>query len=159
MIATTLARAIQQLVGSRSVTLVGHSTGGFAALSIAAYHPEVVSQVISISGFAQGRWTGTLGLGQKLARGGRLGHFLFRLAGTLPKLTRASFRMGWRAHVANRQSLSTYPHLEQIIDQFYPDYQQLDANAMLKYFRAMPDIDISHRISRIQAPTLGLDRR
>ena len=60
MIVHVLTAAIRNLVGNQSVILVGHSTGGFAALAIAAHTPEIVRCVVSISGFAQGIWTGML---------------------------------------------------------------------------------------------------
>jgi pimeloyl-ACP methyl ester carboxylesterase len=72
-IARVLAAAILELVGDRPVTLAGFSTGGFAALAIAAYAPQWVRRVISISGFCQGRWTGVLGTYRWLARQGVVG--------------------------------------------------------------------------------------
>jgi pimeloyl-ACP methyl ester carboxylesterase len=62
--AEVMTAALHQLIGHQSAILVGHSTGGFAALDIAVHHPECVAGVISISGFAQGRWSGMLGFNQ-----------------------------------------------------------------------------------------------
>ena len=155
-IAHLLGTAIQHLVGDQPVTLVGHSTGGFAALCIAAHKPELVGRVASISGFAQGRWIGTLGLSQRLARSGTIGHLLFKLGYKAPRLNRSVFRVGWRSHLADAQTLSTYKYFGALIDRFYPDYRQIDLEAMLKYFSVMPDIDISDQLCRIQAPTLAL---
>ncbi|MBU1879618.1 MAG: alpha/beta hydrolase, partial [Chloroflexi bacterium] len=68
MMAHVLTAAIRQLAGEQPALLVGHSTGGFAALDIAAHTPDLTCGVISIGGFARGRWTGLLGLYQRLAR-------------------------------------------------------------------------------------------
>ena len=64
LIARLVSGTIQKTVGSRKVLLVGHSTGGFAALSTGIYHPEVVAGIVSIAGFAHGRWNGVLGFCQ-----------------------------------------------------------------------------------------------
>ena len=55
MMARVLTATIRQLAGDRPVTLIGHSTGGFAALDIAAHTPEIAARVVSIAGFARGR--------------------------------------------------------------------------------------------------------
>jgi len=53
LIAKLISGAILEIVGSQKVLLLGHSTGGFAALSTAIYAPEVVGGVICIAGFAK----------------------------------------------------------------------------------------------------------
>jgi pimeloyl-ACP methyl ester carboxylesterase len=73
-----LAAAIRQIADGHEVTLLGISMGAFAALGLAASHPELVRRVISISGFAKGRWIGSYGILQALARGGTPGRMLFR---------------------------------------------------------------------------------
>lgn len=50
-----LREAIRKLVGDQPATLLGHSTGGFAALALAARYPEIARRVVSISGFSHGR--------------------------------------------------------------------------------------------------------
>ena len=156
MIAQVLTVAIRRLAGQQQVTLVGHSTGGFAALSAAIYAPDLVRRVVSISGFAQGKWTGALGLSQKLARYGTIGQFLFKLCYKIGRSNRAFFRACWRVHLANVQALSTYPYLDPLLDKFYPDYRRIDLDTMVKYFRVMPQIDITSGLTRITAPTLVL---
>lgn len=156
MIAQVLTAAIRQLVGQQQVTLVGHSTGGFAALSAAIQDPEVVRRVVSISGFAQGKWTGALGLSQKLARYGTMGKFLFKLGYKIGRSNRAFFRACWRIHLANIQALSSYSYLDPLLDKVYPDYLRLDIDTMVKYFRVMPQIDITPGLARITASTLVL---
>ena len=69
---------------------------------------------------------------------------------------RKLFRACWRVHLANTQALSTYPYLEPLLDKFYPDYRQLDLDTMVKYFRVMPQIDITSYLANIIAPTLVL---
>jgi pimeloyl-ACP methyl ester carboxylesterase len=156
MIARVLSAAIHELVGDRPVTLIGHSTGGFAALAVAAYEPDLARRVVSVSGFAQGRWTGVLGLYQKLVRSGAPGRAvykaLYKLAGLSPALLTAAMRI----YVADARAFYAYPGLPDLMRSAYPAFKQLDLEVMMHYFCRMPEIDISDWLPRITAPTLAL---
>ncbi|MFO0975844.1 MAG: alpha/beta hydrolase [Planctomycetaceae bacterium] len=62
-----IIQVIDEIYGGRPVRLVGWSTGGFAVLHAAAKYPEKVESVLSICGFARGKWAGGLGFFQWLA--------------------------------------------------------------------------------------------
>lgn len=156
MMACVLADGIRELVNSQPVMLVGHSTGGFAALAIAASHPEIARQVISISGFVQGKWTGALGMYQRLARRGLVGRAVFLVLSAISAGSPAAFRRVWHGLVADRRALHAYPHLKTLLRDTYPDARQLDPGAMYKYASVMPDIDIGDLLPHINAPTLAL---
>ncbi len=156
MIARVLTAAIRELAGDQPVTLIGHSTGGFAALAIAAHTPEIARRVVSIAGFARGQWTGALGLYQRLVRSGSIGKGLFKAIYKSAGASRAVFRLGWYMYVADRRAIGAYPHLDQALDNTYPDVKRLDLGAMIQYFSRMPEIDISHLLPRITAPTLAV---
>ena len=149
-----LDQAIRQLVGEQPVTLMGHSTGGFAALALAANRPEMARRVISISGFAHGRWTGILGSYQRSMRLGWPGEVyvktMFRLLNLHPLL----YRWAMRFYAADQHALYAYPDLAEALTRTYPNYQRLDLDALLPYFKYMPHIDISAQLARIQAQTL-----
>jgi pimeloyl-ACP methyl ester carboxylesterase len=156
MMAHVLVAAIRALVGDRSITLIGHSTGGFAALAVAASTPALARRVISVSGFAQGRWTGALGLYQKLVRSGAPGRAvyktIYKLAGLSPALLKAAMRI----YVADARAFYAYPDLPDMMRRAYPAFKQLDLDAMIHYFYRMPEIDIRDWLPRITAPTLAL---
>lgn len=154
LIAQTVIGAVRRLVGDRPVILVGHSTGGFAALAAAACAPESVCGVISISGFAQGKWTGALGMLQRLARAGQPGKALFRQNLKLLASSEQVFQGGFRVYAADYEALVTDPALGVTAAVLYSDFQQLSADAMYAYFRHMPDIDIAPWLAKITAPTL-----
>lgn len=157
MIARVLTKAIRKLVGDQRVILAGHSTGGFAALSIAAHMPELAERVICVSGFAQGIWTGTLGLFQKLVRhGGWLGRTLYKANYTILGRSERLFRMAMDVYVADRQAAHANPYLDTAIDVFYPNVGKIDREAMIVWFQRMPDTDITPLLLRITAPTLVL---
>jgi pimeloyl-ACP methyl ester carboxylesterase len=156
MLARVMAKAICQLVGKRPVTLIGHSTGGFAVLNIAAHYPNIARRVISVAGFAHGRWIGFLGFYQRLVRTGRAGKALFK---AIYRLTRASpglFRTALRAYAANATALYANPDLEEVIELNLFNYQHMDLDTMAQYFSVMPEIDITSLLPQIQAPTLAV---
>jgi pimeloyl-ACP methyl ester carboxylesterase len=153
-IVQVLGDAIFRLVGKTPATLIGHSTGGFAALALAANRPDMARRVVSISGFAQGRWTGILGLYQQAVQLGQPGEAffknMFRLLNRYPRL----YRQALRFYAADTRVVYASPDLANALLHTYPDYQRLDLDAMLSYFKYMPKIDIIKQLTRIQAPTL-----
>jgi pimeloyl-ACP methyl ester carboxylesterase len=156
MIAHVLAAAIRQLVREQSVILVGHSTGGFAALATAAHTPEIVQRVIGLAAFAQGKWGGCYGILQWMARRGPIGRLLWKVVSKIVPSHRALFRQFWRIAVADPRTLYAHPHFETLVDSMYPSVKRLDLDTMVQYFSVMPDIDISPLLPRITAPTLAL---
>jgi pimeloyl-ACP methyl ester carboxylesterase len=156
MIAEVLTDAIQELIGDRPVILAGHSTGGFAALAIAGRTPGLAKSVISISGFAQGQWTGALGMLQWLARHGVIGQMLFKLNLKTLTMNPTVLRTSLGLYAADRQALSSWPLLVQSVESSFPYAKELDANAMIAYFNRLPDLDIATLLPRIAAPTLVL---
>jgi pimeloyl-ACP methyl ester carboxylesterase len=156
MIARVLATAIRKLVGDTPVMLVGYSTGGFAALAIAAHSPELVKSVISVAGFVQGVWTGPLGQMQKYARRAMLGRTLLWLNQRAIAANHSVYRMAWKALAADQDALLAFPGFTAIIEATLPSVQRLDGASLLHYYRRMPDIDITDWLPRIAAPVLAL---
>jgi len=149
-----LDQAVRQLVGERPVTLMGHSTGGFAALALAANRPDMARRVVSISGFAHGRWTGTLGLYQHIVRLGWPGEVYFKTMYRLLMLHPAIFRWAMRFYTADARAFYATPSLPKVIECTFPYFRRLDLDAMIRYFKDMPQIDITPQLERIQAQTL-----
>ena len=153
-IARLLICAINKLVGDQPVLLLGHSTGGFAALAIAAQAPEQVEAVVSVAGFARGKWGGLLGLLQWQARLGSAGEAVFRLnvKGGVSHPRAVYFLSS--LYTADRHAYFDYPHLYDIIQAQFIYSKFLDTQAMAHYFNRMPDIDITDWLPRITAPAL-----
>lgn len=152
LIAQLTSSAIQKIVGSRKALLVGYSTGGFAALSTAIYHPEAVAGVVSVAGFAKGQWIGVLGFNQWLVRQGSLGHAMFKAIyrlGRYPTL----FRMFWHVYANDHVSLLKNPHYDAAVNSSFTNFHKLDLDTMVSYFTAMPDTDITPCLSEITVPT------
>ena len=156
MITKVLTEAIHELTDGRPVVLIGHSTGGFSALSIAEYEPEIVHSVVSISGFAKGKMTGAFGLLGWLAQHGTITEAIFKADLRLLVSNRNIYRVGIGIFASDKKALYSHPDLEKSLDVLYPDATRLDVHAMACYFKQIPDIDITERLSRITAPTLAL---
>lgn len=77
MIVDAYAEAIRRDF-DRPVTLVGHSTGGFVSLLLAARHPELVRSVVLMGGFACGRFEGRERIAARLIRVPGIGGAMFR---------------------------------------------------------------------------------
>lgn len=154
MIVQLLDEAIRRLVGERPATLIGHSTGGFSVLALASNRPEIARRVVSISGFAHGRWTGVLGGYQRAVRWGWPGEAYFKLMYRMLMLHPASYRWAMRFYAADSNALYAHPDLPEAIQRGFPNYQHLDLDAMIAYFKYMPQIDITAQLPRIQAQTL-----
>ncbi|KAB8143457.1 alpha/beta hydrolase [Chloroflexia bacterium SDU3-3] len=156
-IARLLAATIRQLVGDRPVTVAGISTGGFAALALAAHEPQLVRRVVSISGFAEGGWTGMLGTYQAWLRDTPPHYRRFRILWQLSHLSQGFFRrFVWPTLVADRATFNRYPQLSTLISHIYADWVHQDMDMVAMYYRRMPDISIADMLPSIRAQTLVL---
>jgi pimeloyl-ACP methyl ester carboxylesterase len=155
-IARVVAGAVEQLTGGEPALLVGHSTGGFAALATAAYAPQIVKAVVSISGFAKGQWGGMLSMLQRLARGGEVGERMFRGNLRLPTSHPALYRASLRFYAADSGALYRNEYLDASLERLYPNATRLDLTAMAHYFNRMPSIDIGEWLPRIDVPLLAV---
>lgn len=151
---TLLEKAIRQITGKKNVTVIGHSTGGFAALALAAYKPEIVRRVVAISGFAHGRWTGVLGNYQHAVRLGWLGETYFKLMYRMTMLTPVTYRWAFRFYAADAHALYAHPGIDEGVERGYPYFCRLALGDMIRYFKDMPQIDITSKLTNIQAKTL-----
>jgi pimeloyl-ACP methyl ester carboxylesterase len=154
--ADLLIEAVGQLTGGRPATIGGVSTGGFAALAIGARAPALVRRIVCISGFAQGRWAGSFGLLQRLARGGAISRAIFARASRVLTRAPAMTLMGWRSVTPSYRlsAFASYPHFDEMVSAMVPGYFHLDIDAMRAAFAAFPDIDIRSQLPLIAAPTL-----
>lgn len=141
-IGATMSAALRKLTQGQPALLVGHSTGGFAALLIAAMAPKLVQGVVCVSGFAQGKWGRSLGWLQHLATVDNTADDL--LYGSLFSVRQRV--LGWLA-------LRRDPDLAARLS------AELGLNTavmMRPWFSQMPDTDITPLLSQISAPVLAI---
>lgn len=157
-LAGTLAKVIRRVVGDRETVLYGISLGAFTAMTLAALSDLPVRALVVISGFTHGAFGGIKGLGQYLARrGSTLARSFFRFSHRmllLPGMVRWTMRF-----TANPAALYRYPHLGDLVDGVYAPLRHLDIEAMLVWYAALARMDLSSRLSQIEAQTLVIAGR
>ncbi|NWF68375.1 MAG: alpha/beta hydrolase [Chloroflexi bacterium] len=154
MIARVLSEALYRLCAGQPLLLIGHSTGGFAALHLAEHAPGIVKGVASISGFAQGKWGGMLGLNQKIAALPVVGNGWFKSAYWLIGRSLSVWVASLGIYAADGQAMRTHPAFLALTRSGIDNYRRLDLDTMAMYFRRMPHIDISQQVAQIRAPLL-----
>lgn len=141
---------VREYFNDAPVHLVGWSTGGFAALAAAAREPALVSSVVSLSGYARGRWGSHLGMAQSLARG-RIGQTVLisalRTVGRSPRLYR------WFVQSLARRN-SEAP--DELWEALFEDFRQHDMRTMRELFAGIRDFDLTPSLAEIQSPVLIL---
>jgi len=156
LVAYLVMCTVHELVGNQPVILIGHSTGGFAALAMAAQYPQQVKAVLSIGGFVQGRWGGPLRLMQEQMRLGTVGEALFRTSWSMVMSSSRIYYYSGGLYAHNRRAYFAYPDLFSHTRRVYADSKQHNVHGLAHYFARMPQTDIQDWLPRISAPTLAL---
>lgn len=149
-----LLSVIRALVGEQPFTLLGHSTGGYAALAIAAAGPGQVHAVCAVAPFVQGRWHGIVGLLQAFARVPVVGSTLFVLCLWLMS------RSVWIARVialfatTRPRAFWHWPPLPAVMAAAVGDLRRGQWRALARLFAQIHHHDIRSELAAIQAPVL-----
>ena len=149
--ATTIKRTINQ-----PVMLVGFSTGGFAALAVAALYPELVERVVILAGFVQGTWIGMAGKWQTDARSlwGRIMlHAQFEMIKRIP-VSVFLRSAAWQASSGKPKIQPDNPLLQAFVPPLHAYFRHIHNRSIMHYFRRMPACDISDLARTIRQPTL-----
>lgn len=150
LLAQLVAESVQQITGGRPALLVGHSTGAFAVLAAASAYPELVRGLVSLSGFARGRWSGILAAGQWLARHDPYGKAAFQALFALGR-NQTIFNLTARFHTPEKGSVS---EVSRMAKTSHAAFLGLDRGAMQLYFAAMRELDITDQLAQIRVPAL-----
>jgi pimeloyl-ACP methyl ester carboxylesterase len=149
-----LAEAIRHVAGRQPLELIGWSTGGFAALGLAACYPEMVAGVMSISGFAKGRWHGGLGLLQRMAAGGKLGAATCQVVLRLLTWSRPLHLAALRKQIhACHQRRSTRV-IDDTLGRLHQALRHHDPRLLTALMARLRSFDLTPALPRIAAPTL-----
>lgn len=150
----TIARTIEAMFGDRKVHLAGWSTGGFAVLNLAASYPERFASVLSVAGYAQGRWTGLLGWLQTVAACGRVGRFACRRSFVRLGAQAYRFRSSMGLLASNRNAWRESRLRRPAMDAMFVDFSQHNKSVIAALFSGIRGFDITDHLSRITADTL-----
>jgi len=152
LFAEILATVIRKLSPAQPVALIGYSTGGFAALNLAAHVPELVASVVSISGFSVGRWHGMLGRLQSLANRGRIGRRACAALWSLITYHPAVFRRLLLANTAGLDRLSL--ESDKLLGLVTRDARQQDPAVLADLFGGIRRFNIHPLLDSIRVPVL-----
>lgn len=148
---------LDKVLKGRDVVIVGHSTGGFAALCLAMERPEQVRAVISVGGFADGQWNGLEGDMQLMARREKLGAF----GPTALRIT-SWITTRWPWLHARTASMFAYDRKAFLNDEpsktalafMRRDARKQDHDQLIAFFAGIRDVDIWQQIPQIKQPVL-----
>ena len=145
--------ALQQLIGDEAVDIVGWSTGGYTGLTLAAHYPERVRSLMSISGFAIGKWAGTIGLFQRMCLSSLTCWLVRRGFGHVGN-HRALFDALMLSGVADRQAFRAASTYEPTMAKWFEDFGRHDPTIIAELFRKISRVDLTEALGRIRCPTL-----
>lgn len=149
-----LARVLAETAGGRPCDLLGHGAGGYAALAIAAAAPERVRSVCAVAPFAQGDWTGGIGLMQAVAALGKPGGPLFAAGLGLLRAHPAFTRLMLLSATTRPRACHGWPPLTPMLAAAVADLKRSDRAALRHFFAEIHNHDIRARIEAIRAPLL-----
>ena len=145
--------ALQELIGDEPADFVGWSTGGFTALALAVHFPQRVRSILSISGFAIGKWLGLIGGLQRMSLSS-LTRWLVRYSFGAVGQRRLLFNLAIRSGVGDVKSFLASPFYEPTMDDWFVAWGQNDPMILAELFRKISRVDLSDCIDRISCPTL-----
>lgn len=144
--------ALAQLLGSRKAIVVGHSTGGFAALNLAIHQSPHVAGIVSVAGFHRGQWGGVEGQLLKLAALGQWARPLFALnilAARHSEFVRRTFS-SLVAH--DRKAFLRSPLSRRMLENTRADIRGHDPAALFSLFNGISKLEIGNRLGEIRVP-------
>lgn len=145
--------AIEQLVGDQRVIFIGHSTGGFAAITMALRKPEQLAAAISVAGFSVGRWGSVEGLLVEFGRRrDRLGKFLFRLSLDLMNATGFGYRAASLALVRRKRDYWRNALTHAALRAAHEDFRRSDYDDLYALFAKISQVDIRGEVPEPGAP-------
>jgi len=153
LFARCLSAAVRHFFEEEPVHLIGWSTGGFAALVTAAANPELVLSVVSLSGFARGRWSSKLGYLQRVAQSRWRGWTIpigMKLVGCSSRLHRF---LQW---TMTTKRVPRTKLIAEVTELSFQDYRQHDPVVMRTLFAGLRDIDCTAELSKMTVPVLVL---
>lgn len=156
--AKMISGQIKYLAGDQPVILVGHSTGGEAALITATHYPEVVESLIVMSAKSHGRESGGIfGFFQFInCYLGFLGSWLFAGIIKANSASKTVHKYLLSDVAYDKSAMFSYPGFDDYIDFYLPAHKKLDNKSMGIYFRDLYEIDFTDRLSEIKCPVLLL---
>lgn len=145
--------ALEKLLHGRKAIIVGHSTGGYSALNLAAHHSPHILGIISVAGFHSGKWTGVEGQLVKLAGLGNAAKPLFMANLALAKRSLLIRRVFASLLAHDHRAYRANPLSRKMLDNVGPDVMQQDAAALFQLFNGIYALEVLDNFEQIRMPT------
>ena len=150
------ARAISRDFPGRSVTLVGHSTGGFMALGLAARHPELIDGVVLMGALACGGLDGLQPFAMRLVRLRTFGQWTFERLLALWISTPERFIRGARGCIADASAPLTRERDRHAIEQVRQALAASRTSDIAALVRLLSSSSLSGELGAIRCPCLNI---
>lgn len=144
--------ALAQLLDGRKAIVVGHSTGGFAALNLAMNQSPNVAGIVSVAGFHKGKWGGVEGQLLALAGLGRWAKSLFALNIAIARHSQLVRRIFASLLAHDPGAFRRNPLGQHFLDNISPNTDSQDASALFSLFNGITRLEIGDRLGDIKVP-------
>ncbi len=147
-----MSGALKDLLGEQKAILVGHSTGGFCALNLAAHNAQNLVGVVSVAGFYRGQWGGVEGLLLQLASLGKWARGLFGFNIAVSQQSTFVRRRFAELLAHDRKAFRQNPLSRQMLEDIEPDTVAHCPDALFTLFHGIASLDIRDRLRRVSIP-------
>lgn len=152
-----IGEAVERITGGAPALLIGHSTGGYAALATAWRAPQLVKGVIALAGFARGVWGGALGIAQRLHMLGAPGAELFNALLTGNARGAALVDLAWQRCFHDKAAFLACAAYQAARADIITDLSRMDARSLRLWFYQMRAVsNLTPYLSLISAPVLAI---
>jgi len=145
---------IKELVGAEKIIIVGHSTGGFSALNLAANGFDQLLGIVSVAGFFEGKWGGIEGQLVKLANLGQWAKPLFIFSLWASRLFKPVqlYLSGQLAF--DRQRYFASPITRSMLKEIQENMKNQNLGALFPLFNRIPTFNIEQQLEKVSVPTV-----
>jgi pimeloyl-ACP methyl ester carboxylesterase len=143
---------IVQLVADRKVIVVGHSTGGFTALNLAANKFDSLLGVVSVAGFFKGNWGGIEGQLIRLAGLGKWAKPLFQVFLAASRSIPIVQEYMASLLTFDRKAYNDSPITKKILNEIQGNMQGQKLANLFPLFNRVGQFNIFSKLEAIQVP-------
>lgn len=147
-----MSGALEALLGERKAIIVGHSTGGYSALTLAAHNAPNVLGIVSVAGFHSGKWGGVEGALVKMAGMGRWTWPLFRANLEIAKRSRLVRRMFASLLANDDRAYRANPLSQRMLDNIRDDVLAQEVGPLFHLFSGIYALEMLDGFSTITMP-------
>jgi len=155
-VAAAYAIALKRDFEGVPVHIMGHSTGGFVAIAVAALYPSLVSRLTIVGGFADGAIVGSSPTLKYMLNVEGSANLALRSLLRIWTSTSITFRAGLATVIAIPESNLGRPEFCRIAEKARLDLLRSDIDQIVEMGRWVGRQNLKYQVNRIRQPTLIL---